>query len=299
MAARPQGLGVLLLCWTALAGPAYAQAARAPQPASAPRIASLVPALTEMLFAIGAGPQVVAASSYDVYPPEAQALPRVGALLNPDIERILRLAPTLVITYASQTDLDARFARAGIRVYRYRHAGLAAVVQTLRDLGGLTGHAQEAERAVRDLERQFDAVRQKVRGRPRPRALLVIERDPQTLRQVYASGGTGFLHEILEIAGAANVFADVTREAVQPSTETLLARAPDVILEIRGGEAPPAGVLARERGVWAPLASMPAVKNGRVHFLYGDYLVMAGTRLGRAAEAFARVIHPEAYGAAR
>ena len=103
------------------------------------RIVSLVPALTEMLFAIGAGPQVVAVSSYDEFPPEVKSLPRVGALLDPDMERILSLRPDLVIVYGSQTDLQAQLARAGIRVFNYRHAGLAGVLNTLKDLGAAVG----------------------------------------------------------------------------------------------------------------------------------------------------------------
>ena len=86
---------------------------------------------------------------------------------------------------------------------------------------------------ARDLQAQLDAVRARVKGRPRPRMLLVFDRQPKTLREIYVSGGVGFLHEMLEIAGGANVFADVKRESVQPSHETLIARAPEVIIELR------------------------------------------------------------------
>src|SRR6185312_14915703 len=108
----------VLVLWAA--APARTQQ-RAP---SAARIVSLVPALTEMLFAIGAGPQVVAVSSYDEFPPQVKSLPRVGALLDPDMERILALRPDLVLSYGSQTDVQAQLARANIRVFSYRHAGL-------------------------------------------------------------------------------------------------------------------------------------------------------------------------------
>ena len=78
------------------------------------RIVSLIPAVTEILFAIGAGPQVVGVGSFDTFPPEVSKLPRVGALLDPDTERILSLRPTLVVTYGSQTELQTQLARAGI-----------------------------------------------------------------------------------------------------------------------------------------------------------------------------------------
>jgi len=80
------------------------------------RIISLIPAATEMLFAVGAGARVVAVSSYDRYPPEVTRLPTVGALIDPNVERILSLKPDLVVIYASQTDLKQQLARAGIAV---------------------------------------------------------------------------------------------------------------------------------------------------------------------------------------
>ena len=259
------------------------------------RIISLVPALTEVLFAIGAGPQVVAVSSYDDFPPEVKALPRVGALLDPDVERILALRPNLVLTYGSQNALEMQLTRAGIRTFTYRHGGVAGVLETVRDLGAATGHAADGERKAREIEAQLDAVRTTVRPFSRPRTLLVFSRQPQSLQQMYVSGGGGFLDDILQIAGGANVFADVPRESVQPSHETLLARAPEVIIELHSaGMMASTGVL-RERSLWATLASIPAVRSDRIHFLEGSYLVVPGPRVGLAAEALARALHPEAF----
>jgi iron complex transport system substrate-binding protein len=237
-----------------------------------------------MLFAIGAGPQVVAVSSYDEFPPEVKKLPRVGALLDPDVERILSLRPDLVLTYGSQTTLEAQLARAGITVFSYRHAGIAGILQGLRTLGAATGHASEGDRKAREVQADLDAVRARVRTFPRPRTLLVFGRQPQSLQQIYVSGGVGFLHDLLDVAGAVNVFADVSRESVQPSQETLLTRAPDVILEVRA-----------DNRLTPPLASVPAVRNGRIYFLAGDYLMAPGPRVAVAAEALARALHPEAF----
>ena len=257
----------------------------------AQRIISLVPALTEMLFAIGADHEVIAVSSYDNFPPEVKGLDRVGALLDPDTERILKLRPDLVLTYGSQTALDAQLASAGIRTFAYRHAGIAGIFDSMRRLGGESGHAAEAGRAVETIQRQLEAVRSRVRGRPRPRVLLVFGRQAQSLQQIYVSGGTGFLHELVEIAGGTNVFADVRRESVQPSRETLLVRAPDVIVEIHASRPVTAADAPRERAAWSPLASVPAVRDGRLYFLNGDYLAVPGPRIGLIAEAFAKVFH--------
>ena len=258
------------------------------------RIVSLVPAVTEMLFAIGAGPQVVAVSSYDEFPPEVKSLPRVGALLDPDVERVLALRPDLVVSYGSQTDLQAQLGRAQIPVFSYRHAGLDGIFQTIGAVGTAAGHQADADRLALRLRTELEALRVRVKGRARPRTLLVFERDPATLRGLYVSGGRGFLHEMLDIAGGENVFADVQREAVQPSHETLLTRAPDVIIEVRA-----TGLITNpafeERKVWTRLGSIPAVRTGRIYFLNGEHMVVPGPRVVQGTEAFARALHPEAF----
>jgi len=288
MAARQKKLiAILVAVWASVAWPASAQTAR--------RIVSLVPNVTEILFAVGAGSQVVGVSTYDDFPPETSALPRVGALLDPDTERIFSLRPDLVIVYGSQTELEAQFTRASIRVYAYRHSGVGNVLQTIRDVARLAGRAADGDRVVRDVQSRLDAIRMRVRGRPRPRTMLVIGRDAGALRGVYVSGGIGFLHELLDIAGGDNLFGDIKRESVQPSNETMIVRAPDVIIELHAGDPPAAAAVQKERDAWNLLASVPAVRNMRVHLMYGGYLMAAGPRLGRAAEALARALHPEAF----
>ena len=259
------------------------------------RIVSLVPALTEMLFALGAGPRVVAVSSFDEFPPEVRKLPQVGALLDPDTERILALRPDLVIVYGSQSELQGQFARAGVRTFGYRHGGISTILDTIHELGSVIGAGDVSSRVIRDLQSQLDDVRARVKGRRRPKVLLVFERQPKTLRDIYVSGGRGFLHEMLAIAGGDNVFGDVVRESVQPSVETLLARAPEVILEVRAEGLIAAREVAGEREGWTALASVPAVRNRRIHFLSGDYLVVPGPRFAMATATLARVLHPAAF----
>jgi cobalamin transport system substrate-binding protein len=265
------------------------------RPAAAQRIVSLVPALTEMLFAIGAGPQVVAVSSYDEFPPEVKALPKVGALLDPDMERILALRPDLVVSYGSQTDMQAQLARAKIRVFSYRHAGLNGVFATLKDLGDAVGRTADSDRLAREIHSGLDAIQARVRGRPKPRTLLVFERDPESLRGIYVSGGVGFLHDMLGIAGGVNVFADVARESVQPSVETMLARAPEFILEVRATGLLAGADVTQAKRVWGALASVPAVQRGHIQILTGDHLVVPGPRVVQGTEAFARALHPDAF----
>ena len=102
--------------------------------------------------------------------------------------------------------------------------------------------------------------------------------------------GVGFLHDLIEVAGGANVFADVRRESVQATTELILARAPDVIIELRPEALSTRSREQAERDAWSTLAAVPAVRNGRVHFLSGSEFVVPGPRIGQAAEAIAAAI---------
>ena len=282
----------LLLAIVTLAG-----GLAAVQPSTAPpagRIVSLIPAATEMLFAIGAGPQVIAVSSFDRYPREVEKLQRVGALLDPDLERILSLRPDLAIVYASQVELQEQLQRAGIATFRYQHAGLADVTATMRQLGARVGRAAEAERAASDIERRLQAIRERAAARPRLRTVLVFGREAGALRGIYASGGIGFLHDMLDVAGGTNVFADVKRESVQASTELILARRPDVILELRVAPLDAAAARA-EAAVWNVLAAVPAVRNSRVHIIADERMVVPGPRVADATELLARALHPEVW----
>lgn len=258
------------------------------------RIVSLIPAVTEILFAIGAGPQVAAVSSFDTYPPEVKKLPRVGALIDPDVEKILSIHPDLVILFATQTTLREQLERAHIPVYVYRDAGLADVLTTLRDVGARVGREKPAAELARRIEARIDAVRRRVAGQPRPRTLIVFDREKLVLRGIYASGGVGFIHDMVNAAGGDNVFADVKQRAVQATTELILARRPEIILELRA-DPRDAAARAREVAVWNRLTSLPAVRSAHVYFIDQQKTVVPGPRVAEAVELIARTIHPEAF----
>jgi iron complex transport system substrate-binding protein len=265
--------------------------------AAAPhRIVSLVPSTTEMLFAMGQGDRLIGVGTYDTYPPETRRLPKLGGLLDPDVERIIAIKPDLVILYSTQAELRRQMDRVGVPMFTYVHRGLPDITETIRSLGARIDAAPPANALADRLESQLAAIRARVSGRPRPKTLLVIGREAGSLRGVFASGGYGFLHDMLEAAGAADALGDVKRESVQMSTEMILSRAPEVIFELHyGGEVKPERLDA-ERDIWNRLGSLPAVRTRRVYLLVGDEFVVPGPRVAAATERLARTLHPEAWG---
>jgi iron complex transport system substrate-binding protein len=255
------------------------------------RIISLVPAATEMLFAIGGGAHVIAVSSFDHHPPGVEKLPRVGALLDPDMERILSLRPDLIVLFEGQVELRDKLAQAGIELFFYPRPTVANIVQSLRSLGRRAGFAQQANREASAIEHQLDQVRQSVKTLPAPRTMLVIGREPGSLRNIFVSGGFGFLSDLLTIAGGANVFGTVQRENLQVTTEALLAAQPEMIVEVVASQPWSAADIERETRVWDALPSLPAVRNHHVHLLVGDELVTPGPRIVEAARELAQTLH--------
>jgi iron complex transport system substrate-binding protein len=260
------------------------------------RIISLIPATTEMIFAMGAGDRLIAVSSFDKYPPQAARLPRVGALLDPDTERILAMRPDLVIVYGTQTELRRALDRAGIPYYAYEHRAMPDILSTIRAVGARIGAAPQAEALAASMERALATVRASVAGRRRPRTMLVFERDRSSLQNIYASGGYGFLADLLEVAGGDNIFGDIKQQSVQASTEMILARRPDVIIELRYGESARNVDPVRDQRAWNALAAVPAVRDRRVLVLVGDQFVVPGPRIVDAARDLAHALYPDLKG---
>lgn len=254
------------------------------------RIVSFVPAATEMLFALGVGDRVVGVSSFGRFPPAVLKLPHVGGLLDPHVERVLSLKPDLVVAYATQRELRMQLDRAGVPRFDYVHRDLADITQTLRSLGHRVGVLSAAEALARDMEQQLAAIRQRAIAQKRPRTLLIIGREQGALRRILASGGYGFLHDMLELAGGEDVLSDIRRESVELSVESILARAPDVIIELRYGPEQTGNESASSSRDWAVLGTLPAVRRRAVHVLQGDEFVVPGPRVVRAASAIAAVI---------
>ena len=251
------------------------------------RMISLVPGATEMVFAIGAGDLVVGVGSHDAWPPEIEGLPRVGALMDPDLERILELAPDLVIVDPAQRSLIRQLALAGIATHTYATGSVASVLDAARSLGLLLGRAAAGDAEALRIEHRLEQLRQR-QWRPRPpTTMLVFGRLERGFRNLYINGGVGFLHELVEIAGGTNIFADVAQMSFKAGLETVLSRAPEVIVEVRPG---------RDRGQVNEAAvinqwrSLPGFDKATVAVLTSDAVMVPGPRLPEAAEEIARIL---------
>ncbi len=219
---------------------------------SARRIVSLAPSITELLFALGAGAQVVGRTAYCKYPPAALAVPSVGDGLNPSVEAIVARHPDLVVLYRSpHTDAAARQLEAlGVRALVIHHDRLEDIAATARQLGEATGHAAAATAIARTID---SALAAPPPSPPRPppdlgaRLAYVVWDNPPIV-----IGGGSFLDQLTRLAGATNVFHDIATPSATVSLETIVARDPDWIAVVRETDdmAPPAPPAYAARPEW-------------------------------------------------
>jgi iron complex transport system substrate-binding protein len=200
-------------------------------PSPAKRVVSLIPASTELLFAIGADSTVVGRTSYCDYPPKAKAVPNLGDGIKPNIEAVLAQRPDLVILYNSGQNaaVAGRLRELGVPSLRINTDALSSVSRVARMLGDLTGRRRSADSLAEVFDTALVAATQPAAAN-RPKVLLLVwEQPPMTI------GRGSFLSELVERAGGENLFADVTASSGIVSVEAVAARNPDLIFTTTEG----------------------------------------------------------------
>jgi iron complex transport system substrate-binding protein len=224
-----------------------------------------------MLFAAGAGDQVVAVSAYSDYPEEATKLPQVGDAFRLDYETIVALAPTVAVVWETGTPagVSERLEGLGIRVVRIPTRRLDDIASGVVALGTLAGTGEIAESAARDFRARIEALKQRYRGRPIVRVFVQIDDVP-----LYTVGGAHLITEILGLCGGENVFADSEAQALPVDLESVLARAPEVILSTDTDAPAP---------YWARFGELAAVARGNLYQSNGDLLARPSLRIADGA----------------
>jgi len=255
------------------------------------RIAALAPAAVEIITALGHAGRIVAVGDYVHWPPATDHLPRIGSWDAPHVERLLELEVTLLVTVAGRAGnaTRERLADLGLDVLALRTDTLEGTWDSFLALGGALGARERSEQCVRFMQAALDSVADLSRGaEPRPVA-IVVGTEP-----LYSAGPGSHLHELLRIAGAENVFADLASPYGIVSREALIARGPAVIVDLSDNR--PGAPRGRTAAGWEEWSSLPAVTAGEVHQLDPDRLTIPGPRLPEMALLLARIVHPEIFG---
>jgi iron complex transport system substrate-binding protein len=290
-------LGSALACWLVSAAQAIEMeddlGARARLEKPPQRIVSLAPSNTELLFALGLGKRVVGVTEYCNYPEEAQSLEKVAGYNTMSLEKVVAVQPDLVLA-ARGNDLEGveSLRRLGTPVFALDIQSVGQLLKAIERLGRLTGAEEEAAKLKGQLGQRVRRVEKALEGvEERPRVMWGYWSDP-----VYTAGKSTMIDDVFALAGGDNVGRRAEGAWPQVSLETILAWAPQVIFTtyVPGGPDSLGGEMARLRAVdgWK---NVPAVQQGRIYYVEGDWLTRPGPRLVQALEHIARHLHPAAF----
>ena len=250
--------------------------------APAQRIISLAPHITELLYAAGAGNRIVGTVRYSDYPAAARGIPRLGDTYDLDMERLVSLAPDLIIVWRSGTRqalIDA-VRQLGVPVYLSEPSSLAGIAADIRRFGALAGTRAAADRAGDRFLQHLAALHRRYAGRSPVRVFYQFWQKP-----IYTVSGAHFVSRVISLCGGVNVFADLPALTPRVGREAVLAADPAVIIASGAGSTTPPWLDA-----WRKWPQIRAVRNDQLYAIPPDLLLRPTPRLLDGADRMCRDI---------
>jgi iron complex transport system substrate-binding protein len=251
-------------------------------PSTPARIASLAPGATEMLFAAGAGPHVIATVEYSDEPAAAKQVPRIGDVVAVDMERLVALRPDVAVVWpggGNPAQIE-EIGRLGIPVYRQQVNRLTDLAGSLRRLGALAGPGAAAEQTARTVEARLTTLARRYSSDHHPSVLLEVWNHP-----IYTIGGKQLISDALKLCGARNAFGDLPDLGPAIDVEAVIARNPDIIVA-----AAPPGAGPEWIADWKRFPTLRAVRSGNVIAFEDQRLTRLGPSVIDATEALCNVL---------
>jgi iron complex transport system substrate-binding protein len=247
------------------------------------RVVCLVPSVTDTVFALGSGEDVVAVSDYTTYPPAALKKPSIGGLVNPSIETVLSFHPDLVLglNIPGAIETANQLQAVGVPVYLVDPHGLAGILHSIDSVGEALNRVPQATALNAALNKRIAAVKARSAGKPALRVLVPVWYDP-----IITIGKNAFVSEIVETAGARSVTDDLLPDWPEVSMETVITRAPEALVLIRGGKI--SVEMLQKRPGWS---SLPAVQAGKVYYVDSGIQEPSPVAIN-ALEEISREFHP-------
>jgi len=263
--------------------------ALAADPTSSPkRIISLAPSMTEILYALGLGDQIVGVTTFCDYPEDAKKKPKIGGMSNPSLEAVISLKPDVVVmtTDGNPKEFNDRLIELKVKTFVFEARRLVELPQGIRDLGAALGVKDRADRLARDIEdgikrvkAMHTAARAQQSGHPK-KVLFIVWPEPL----IVAGPGT-VIDDAITLLGEKSLAASAATAYPKYSIEEVLRQAPDVICIGRGRTS----MNEVSQGLLARLSSVPAVKKGKV-FYVSDQLYRLGPRVISGIEELAECL---------
>lgn len=237
------------------------------------KIVSISPAMTEILFAVGAGNDIVGVTTFCNYPEEAKGIYKIGDFSNPSIERIVGLKPDLVIVnLPEQMRIKKQLEKLGITIFVSSPKSLNDIYKEIADIGRIVKKERVADSLIHYMKMNIEPSEHK------RKKSVYIELSPRPLVTI---GAHSFLNEMLEMAGGKNIFSDLNKDYPVVSQEEIIKRNPEIIILLHPGN-------ITDRLAWKKIA---AIKKDKVYTnLNQDHILRPGPRLVEGFKKLQRII---------
>lgn len=252
------------------------------------RIVSLAPSNTEILFALGLGDGVIGVTEFCNYPLEAQEKDKIGGFATVNIEKVVALAPDLVLATSIHEPIIEDLERLNLTVVVLDPKNVDDILGDIRLIGRITGQVGAAEELATNMEHRINAITDRTRDLPdaqNPKVFYIVWNDP-----LMTAGPGTFTNDLIHLAGGINIAGDAETRFPVYSLEMLIERNPDVIIFSTH-----AGITAEQLKTDEVLQGISAIETGRIFSIDSDIVSRPGPRIVDGLEEMAKYVHPELF----
>lgn len=256
------------------------------------RIVSLAPNLTEILFALGLGEQIVAVSNDCDYPLKAAKTKKIGTFWQPGTEAIIACKPDLVVTlwFEQQKAVADSLKRLGYRILTLKIEKIDELLTAIQEIGTITDCKPQAEQLLEKLSSQLNDLQLRLGSANKVKVLWVVQVEPLRI-----AGRDTFINELIELAGGENAIGDTLQQYPPIGTEEILTCGAEAIIQSAMGTGDMAEQQKAAEEFWSRWENVPAVKNNRIYVVEPDTVTRLGPRLYQGVELIARCLHPKIF----
>ncbi len=259
----------------------------------AQRIITISPNAAEIISTLGAADRIVGVSKFCMPLPALTDKPRIGGFIDPNLEKIVRLTPDLLIIRGHNDAVNQWCQQWNIKMYHDQTDSIAGIEKCIIDLGEILQLNKPAEKLLASFQNDLVAIKKTWVGKPKPRVFVTLSRHPDRFANLLTAGQDTFMDEMIRLAGGKNVFGQIEMAYPQVSPESILAKQPEVVIEFLPEIELTPQLHDQLLKQWQQLGPTPAVKTSRIHFITDDNALIPSPSIVDTIRKMARLIHPE------
>ncbi len=255
------------------------------------RVISLAPNITEMIYAVNQQSKLVAVTDYCNYPQEAKTKGTIGALLNPNMEKIITLKPDLLIGTSAHSELALKLADRNLSTILLPNNTVDEILMSIDSIGVLLDCREQAKLLVQSIKDSIDAYHTyaDTASNKAPRAMLVLGREPGTTRNIGVIGSHNYMDSLWTLVGGINLFGDLNTKFAKVSRETIIQRNPDLIIEFKIDDEWNTEKNKINLEEWQDLDLLKAVNTHQIYVIPDESAFIPGPRIYLLARTYANI----------